>query len=368
MKENEMAERYNFISRDLIREWSEDGERVSWCNPSRKESKRNCSPEDLFFFDYPYIPGKETIKRYESYMRLTISMLKSGNVSSFRSENVAARDAVLFQYMRTPTYHKLDFAHYGKPGDVAYLNRYRGYDFFSEEDDYNLSVGFMEEKILPWIEELSLSLLDLEPVLLHAPEGKSFILGAHPVNILNPFFEKRFVKFSYAYKLYDICGAVVVMPVTPSLALCLIDRNIYGMRVKGNDIVLTGNDVDLLNMVQLYNADRDGGVVYKGDEEYLYSLTKKLGSTPYRDAIMWQKGYAFPFEVSLSFFEVKDGAQKLLSKFIKNPIRPFVVAMSSYFEGNRNVSSENNLIEKIQKSYNYAENVLKRLQLLSANS
>ncbi len=360
-----MSERYNFVSRDLVRQWSEDGERVNWCNPFRKESRYASLPEDLFCFDYPYVPGKENIRRYESYMRLTISMLKSGNISFFRSENIAGRDSLLFQYMRTPTYHKLDFAHYGKSGDVSYLNRHRGYDFFSEEDDWDLSVAFMKEKILPWIEDLSISFLDLETVLLHAPEGKNFILGAHPVNVFNPFFEKRFVKFSYAYKLYDICGATIVMPVTPSLLLCLIDRNIYGLKAKCKDILLTENDVDILNMIQLYNADRDGGVVYKDDEEYLYALTKRLGSTPYRDAIMWQKGYAFPFEVSLSFFDVKDGAQKLLSKFIKNPVRPFVVAMNGYFEEKGMVNSGNNMIEKINERHIYAENVLKRFQLLS---
>ena len=195
-------EKYFFVSRALISEWSEDGESVAWCNPAQNKRRNNFPLDDIYYFDYPSIPKKEDVLRLQRYMKLTLSALKGGNAGFLRSDSVAGREAVLFQYMRTPLYQKLDFAHYPGGNPLSILNGHRGNDFFLMEKDYNLSRGFLEEKVLCDNSEYALHLFDLKPVLLNAPEGKSFIVGASPVNVLNPYFEKRFLKTRYEHKLF----------------------------------------------------------------------------------------------------------------------------------------------------------------------
>ncbi len=351
-------ERYYYVSRDLLSRWSDDTGRVDWCNPSRNMSRKGCSMDDIYYFDYPSVPLKEDVTRLERYMKLTLSALEGGNAGFLRSESVAGREALLFQYMRTPLYHKLDFAHYPGKSPLPYLNEGRGNDFFLKEDDFELSRGFLAEKVLSDNRELAMYLFDLRPVLLHAPETRRFVVGASPVNVLNPYFEKRFLKTRYDHKLFFLRGAFIIMPVTPSLMLCLYDSCVYSLKEKAEKIVLTEGDADILNMIQLYNSDRDGGVVYKGDEEYLKGLVGKLAGSKWRDNYDWLKGYGFPFSTLLSPFTVTDRARTEISKNMKNYLRPFITAIGEYDRVNMQNLTRDNIVDRSYQRWLYAKSIL----------
>ena len=349
-----MKYRNYYVQRDLTRAWSDDGECVDLFNPIHRNESGKRKIDSLYYFDYPSVSSRDSEKAeiIEGYFSLTLSLLREGRVNMFHEATEAARQSLLFQHTRLPIFNKIDYLMYGIRQSAKDLFEIKGIDYYIKDEKYvELCQGFFS-RVLNFVEFDSIELMDLKPVLLDAPEGKTFIIGPSAFNVMNPYFEKRFVKTKFVDKNYDLRGTVMVLPVSPTRALMLYDPAVYD-GVGDSIITLTLSDVDILNKVQIYNSDIDG-VVYKGDKAYLDSLTSSIKPTSYRDGYEWMCGYRFPFPTLLSFMRIKDDAVKASGKNAKNPLRPFVSTIRDYESGNGFSESYDNGMKKLDERYRCA--------------
>lgn len=97
------------------------------------------------------------------------------------------------------------------------------------------------------------SLFDLKVCIIKNTTAKRFIIGEHPVVVLNPLLaEKKWP----ARSGLGLKGAVIVMPLSPDYMLCLYDRKTYGIVGRGRIAKINDADVCLLNLCQFFNTKR----------------------------------------------------------------------------------------------------------------
>ena len=329
-----IAFRNIYVNYDLVRGWSGDGVHVDWYNPQDGLNLKNLRIDNLWFFDFEAgfkSVSARQIAQTESNFNLVLSFLRDGENMLRRDKGeLVGRNAFLFQYLRTPNFFKEDYAKCMGRKTLSFLSRYKGRDYFTViEKDFEILKGHLaamgDIAAMAAVESL-----DLEAALLYAPEGKKFVVGCNPVSTFNPFFEKRFASAKMNDKAYDIYGAVMVLPVSPEISIMLYDDSVYSLSTS-DKIVLPENDVDLLNIAQIYNSDIDGGVVYSSlDTSYLDSLKKRLGNLPFREGFAWFTPERYPESMLLSVMSIREEAMKNLAKYAKAPLREYVKKVRVY--------------------------------------
>lgn len=96
-----------------------------------------------------------------------------------------------------------------------------------------------------------LELLDMNAVILSAPEGSSFLLGAISVSSINPYFSSDMPASYPGIQSFEMWGSVLVLPLTPNKALCIYDSKTYAVDDENGICKLEKKDVDALNSVAL---------------------------------------------------------------------------------------------------------------------
>lgn len=322
----------HYVNRDILRGWSDDGKSVMWCNPVEGKEGRSVDIDEIYTITLPEFSDEVAAKvDYAGvYFRKMINALRSGEQKVFDPVDTDQRETFYYEYLRALSCFKLDYARYMGEKVLSLMNEYKGLSYYTVIEP-SLGTLINHEKIsLDHGPIFSLPMMDLKCVMLHCPEGKSFILGATPVNVLNPYFEKRFYKVDNEAKITVYKGTMMVLPVSPSLAVCLYDSDVYDFEGDGESVVLSEGDVDILNKVQLFSSEIDGGVVYKCDEEYIRALKNDFPVKPYRTGRDWLRADRYPFWTMLSVMKVKDEAVSSLKKNLKSPMRPFSLMIKNY--------------------------------------
>ncbi len=324
----------NYVNHNLLRGWSEDGRVVDWYNPVDKEGLKETEIDDLYYFNFHSIESyvAAVVSNHDGYFEETLREISSGdNPFESNSFNMKARTSFMFQYLRTPSFFKEDYARCSGAKTLNFLNRYKGRSYFTVvEKDFEVLkdyLGTMGQFTLT----ATLETMDLEGIILSAAEGTSFVVGAVPVIMMNPYFEKRYASTKMEDKPYDIIGAVMVLPVSPETAVMLYDKNTYDVAAEDGKAMLSKEDVDLLNIAEIYNSDIDGGVVYSGvGKGYLDSLKERIFDTPFRSGYAWFTSSRYPVSMLLSIMTIKQSAEKEMQKNAKKPLREYVVKIREH--------------------------------------
>ncbi len=322
----------HYVNRDILRGWSDDEKSVMWCNPVEGKEGRSVDIDEIYTITLPEFSDEVAAKvDYAGvYFRKMINALRSGEQKVFDPVDTDQRETFYYEYLRALSCFKLDYARYMGEKVLSLMNEYKGLSYYTVIEPSLGTLINHEKTSLEHGPIFSLSMMDLKCVMLHCPQGKSFILGATPVNVLNPYFEKRFYKVDNEAKITVYKGTMMVLPVSPSLAVCLYDSDVYEFEGDGESVVLSEGDVDILNKVQLFSSEIDGGVVYKCGEEYIRALKNDFPVKPYRTGRDWLRADRYPFWTMLSVMKVKDEAVSSLKKNLKSPMRPFSLMIKNY--------------------------------------
>lgn len=202
-----------------------------------------------------------------------------------------------------------------------------------------------------------LTLMLLEPVLLSSPDESPFILGPCPMNLVNPFFSRRHPLYEDG-KCYDLIGTCLVLPLSPTLSLCLYDPDIYRFRKKNGVVRLSSHDVDILNMIQIYNGGKTDGFVYTGDRGRIVDTILRFGGPGVRSECGMYDEY--PFDTDLSCCFVRAESEEDFSSLREKKIPDFVTDFRKYsndFIDRVNADMTKYGVEK-HRRYVYAYNCL----------
>lgn len=338
---------YQFVDSNLMAGWSDDGTHVSWMNPFTGEETPGAEIENLFrtLIEKPDEITEDFISTLNRIFFYYLRDMRNGDFDFFFKEETSGRASLLYQFRRADDYIRSSASERKRLYDLLENDDEdgSGRPEISEENALKIKSHYIS--LMPTrIFEQSLLLLRLDPVLLHAPEGNSFILGPCPMNIINPYFSGRHPEGSEGYE-EELCGACLIMPVTPTTAFCLYDPDIYRFRKKGGKCMLTPHDVDVLNMIQIYNGGKDYGFVYKGDGDNLRSAIGRLGN--HDDWKNYEESDSYPFATDLSLCLVKAGAEENFSSYYDDPYAKFVQEMQKY--------DQDSFARKLTPEYDYGK-------------
>jgi hypothetical protein len=95
-------------------------------------------------------------------------------------------------------------------------------------------------------------ILDLKIGLLKAPKGDSFLIGEHPVVVLNPFL--CFKNWPGSKGGIGVKGTIIVIPISKYYTVILYDNLRYSLTGTNNVVELEHTDLNILNYCQVLQS------------------------------------------------------------------------------------------------------------------
>lgn len=235
-----------FIPTEIVRGWSDDGEKIKYLNLDEIEVEMECELDNLFFESFLLncnAPEKERGDGLFNLISDTIRKLKEGDTTTIENEKEHWAFLLASQY----------YLYRYSPGSLD-LYRKRNSDKIRKAESRDVLIKMAAEECKRprrlterfQAEFFSIAsgtyLWDLKSTLLYAPETHSFALGEAPLAVMNFFCtsEKLFSPFLYH-------GVVLILPVTPKMAVCLYDDSVYKVKKRKGMAVLSDEDVDVIN-------------------------------------------------------------------------------------------------------------------------
>lgn len=329
MDKNNKYKHY-YVPQCLVKKWSRDGEHAAWYNAVYEKSIPNGRNTRYFHSDLISLsPALEmTIERLNLLFNNYLDYFIEGDFSPLKSgELMSAREVIMFLLLensiRANSFNSL----------ISNLKM---------EFDSLLNASSRKEReqlkrtteIKTALNEMviyGVDLLDLDAVLLEAPEGRSFLLGSSPVTLINPYLAEANPVWYPELEAYETWGSVIVLPLTPDKALCLYDGETYIPQPSGSSLKLTEEDIDMLNSAIVYNSGEYGGVIHISGEDYINELFEGLDEDDnFRDSILGSGLDEYPFSTILSVLKIKKEAEEKIKEREDDPIRPYIQKIVDY--------------------------------------
>ncbi len=352
--------KFHYVHKDLLKAWSDDGVHVNWINPFNGE-RVDGGRTDRFFWKWTYdLEGclKEQIKMADEVFGVCLKYFEKGLFNTFFLEKPYLRFSFLFSYLRTPAYRICSMS------DKERLEEFD--EYFKELSSGNFDFRRKSDVIIRRYSEYlikayniafteEITLLDLVPVLLYAPAGRSFVIGGSPVGVINPFYHGRESKdhpqFSFSRN-----GTVFVLPISPDVTFCLYDPSVYRPRKKNGKCILSKEDVDFLNAVQIFNGEGRNGVVYDCDADYVLSLCSSSFIKCREDFKCSDLDY-YPFRNTLSGLGIRTQAEDAYPEYADDSVREYFKSVMNYSDRMGDVN-EDDFEEMNHKRYVMAHNLV----------
>ncbi len=337
----------HYVSKCHIREWEDDESgNVFWYNPSTKESKEGKA--GTFFHDK--ISGlAEDERDYVEMLSYELDSIffftRCTDYKELKDEDPRTRSALLFAYMRTPSYQM-----YSEGINGSFVNL-KG----AEAGRNGIRSGEYMSRLLQIINSGELTLMDLECEEVYCDEGE-LILPSCPFNIINPYLGDNLSGDYVNLNPFILKGAFFVIPMSPYSACIIYDKSVY--KLHGGARMLSNDDVDIINMIGLYNGGADWGVICsKGKEKYVDSLMERIGGKPRRKDI-YSRLDTYPFSTSLPTFRFYADAVKNREKNIASPIRKLASKLEEYDKKEMKEITEDNYEDKMHERYLFAKTLI----------
>ncbi len=364
-----MAEKYKhyYVSQSLVKNWSKDGKHVAWFDPIKKKSIPNGGKGRYFHSNLIDIEQemKEMLEKIDEYFESIVQVFLNGEVDCLKAHTpISSREILMFQLLQAPQ------AFFSEEKMITMIKSSLGFSFYDSRKEAEEEAR--TENITTALSDMmtfGVDILDMEAVILDAPEGSSFLLGSFPFALLNPYFASAHPPKDPALPAFDFWGAIIVLPLSPKMAICLYDPDTYTLLAEDGKAVLTEEDMNVLNSAALYNSGENGGVIHISGEEYINKLYYSLPNDDfYRDIYLGDTLDEYPFPTNLSILKVKEEAEKELKKREQGLLRPFVSAIFDYDNNHPDKKKRKDFKKVCSKRFNEAEKILAQLRGSSKKS
>lgn len=270
----ENATLMEYIPHEIVAGWSDDGENIKYLDLDKIDEVSECGIDDLFL-EYFIIDcahtSNETEESLFSLTRECINRLKNGDTKVLEEEKHRWAFLIASQYFLYPF----------SPGGIEiYMKRNSDKIRKAESEEALMELASKEYERTRKLSEryhsefisivTGMYLWDLKTTLLYAPETSSFALGEAPLVMMNYFnnTDTYFNPFSYH-------GVILILPITPKMAVCFYDSEVYKVKKTEGRALLADEDVDVINT---FIAEYSTKVLFsrneKNDENYIRSLLK----------------------------------------------------------------------------------------------
>ncbi len=248
----DITKRQHYIPRFLLKEFSPDSkhEKINIYLLKQNKFIPNAKLYNQACQDYLYGEDQVLENVYSQLENKVSPLLRKINCNGlfFSDEEKAwIQTFVLFQNFRTPEASlKIKDITNGLINEVPQLSKRYGNNILGVQNNFYFLFKIASESIYV--------IADLRIDILTAPSECYFIIGEHPVIVLNPIlYEKQWMsgKESIASK-----GAIVILPISDRKALILYDHEMYRLKKRNGQIEISDNDIELLNYCQfLYSSN-----------------------------------------------------------------------------------------------------------------
>lgn len=220
-----LAEKYKhyYVPQSLVKNWSKDGKHAQWFEPMTQRIIPNGGIGRYFHSNLVDISEttEETLSRINLYFENLIHSFLNGDTGWLKSDPfISAREILMFQLLQTPNavFSPTSLFPAFSSSMELLFNSVIKKD--AEEKRRTEEVkGALTQMMIYGID-----LLDMEAVILAAPENRSFILGSSPVTLINPYFSSSKLEKYLGLQTFELWGSVIVLPLSPEKALCIYDR------------------------------------------------------------------------------------------------------------------------------------------------
>ena len=236
---------HRYIPREITRAWSEDGKAVGYLSKG-DGTVHTAAVEDMFTEDIILDCPEDELESWMTFSDVLsfIEDAGKGICHDTIETRLLASQLVFFMYQCVPD----------GDGIADYCARIKGVRdstgtsavFRSLLKDFRKKkrTASLLEDLAKFKEFNCMYVLDLECVILSAPDTVEFVLGDNPLhlgNLVNPdtleFTDSRFQSW----------GTFFILPLTPHRALCLYDSYSYKVRQKDGTVEVNEEDVRALN-------------------------------------------------------------------------------------------------------------------------
>jgi hypothetical protein len=278
-----MGERQHYLPRFILRNFSINNEGKLINIFQLSQNKFLYSKELYGQAQEKYLYGKdqkieEIFGRLETLSSSTISKLKKGDINLTKEEKANIFVFIAFQHCRTPWMAK----------NIRDYTRLIGHKLSSCDSRYDdiinsLSMTGKEPYIflLELASNIVYSMIDLRIGLLECNDNSQFIIGQHPVVLINPYLSFR--KWKGGKRGLGIIGTLIIMPISPRYCLILFDHLRYRLRNMKRITKLTEEDVNKINYFQFLQTTNCIYFKEKADENYFKGINGETKA--YRESI-----------------------------------------------------------------------------------
>ncbi len=337
-----------YVPQRLIDEWKDESGNVFWYNPFNKNCKKGKSRD--FFRDK--ITGLaedeiEYVKMLDEEINSLIYFDYLTQYNQLKNEDPLCRSSLLFSFMRTPSYQLysegVDGSIVNLKGEVAGRDGRRSGKFMS--------------KLLQIISSGELSIMDLKCAMLYT-DHRRFLLPSSPLNIINPYLGDNLTGDLVNLNPFILKGAFFIIPVA-SYRICVIyDKSVY--RLLTGEGRLSDKDVDIINMIGLYNGGENGGVVCREWEDgYVDLLVEKMGARV-RGTETYTRLDTYPFSTELSCMRCYADAEKEREHNTAFPVRKLASELQKYDEEKMKSVTKANYEKKMHSRYLFAKELISK--------
>ena len=254
-----MGKKQHFVPRLLLRSFSSDSDRKT-INIFLLKHSRLIIDGGLYNQAYgQHLYGSDqvlenTFQQIEAGFSSALKKLSQGDVRLTPEEDAFTKIFIILQRNRTPSAANAHNAVLD-----ANVKNLASHDskFKNKLDRFSVSLSDPFPLLVEQASRAAKYLSDLRVGLLENEASMPFVIGEHPVVILNPFlFEK---KWHGSKQGIGVKGTFIVMPISPQKTLAMYDPVRYKLSNFKRIINVSGEDVDKLNLCQFLQTS---GCIY----------------------------------------------------------------------------------------------------------